>query len=72
VLGVVPGVVGSLQALEALKLLSGVGAPLGQTLLLFDALASSFRSVKLRGRRAGCAACGAGAELHACGGPGTV
>ncbi|KAI8476410.1 MAG: hypothetical protein J3K34DRAFT_516558 [Monoraphidium minutum] len=62
VLGPVPGVMGVLQALEAIKLLSGVGAPLGRTLLLFDGLAGRFTSVKLRARAPGCAACGGGRE----------
>ena len=58
VLGVVPGVMGTLQALEAVKILGGVGEPLAQKLLLFDGLAGRFQTVKLRGRQPGCAACG--------------
>lgn len=58
VLGVVPGVMGTLQALEAIKLVAGVGEPLQRKLLLFDALAARFTSVKLRGRSADCCACG--------------
>ena len=42
--------VGTLQALEAVKLLSGVGEPLSRRLLLVDALAARFHSVKLRAR----------------------
>ncbi len=50
VLGVVPGVMGTLQALEAMKLAAGVGQVLSQRLLIFDALALRFQTVKLRGR----------------------
>ena len=59
VLGPVPGVIGTLQALEAMKILSGVGQPLAGALLLYDALSARFSRVKLRGRRADCFACGA-------------
>lgn len=58
VLGPVPGVVGTLQAVEAVKLLAGVGEPLSRRLLVWDALAGRFHVVKLRPRAAGCAACG--------------
>ncbi|MGH9380455.1 MAG: molybdopterin-synthase adenylyltransferase MoeB [Thermoanaerobaculia bacterium] len=47
VLGVLPGIVGSLQANEALKLLLGVGRPLVGRLLLFDALATGMREVRV-------------------------
>lgn len=47
VLGVLPGVVGSLQAMEAIKLLLGAGEPLIGRLLLFDALAMTFRTLHL-------------------------
>jgi sulfur-carrier protein adenylyltransferase/sulfurtransferase len=56
-LGVLPGVVGTLQATEALKLILGVGDPLVGRLLVFDALALSFREVRLR-RNPGCPVCG--------------
>ncbi len=48
VLGVLPGIVGSAQALEAIKLLLGVGDPLRGRLLVFDALEMSFREFKLQ------------------------
>jgi sulfur-carrier protein adenylyltransferase/sulfurtransferase len=48
VFGVLPGIVGSIQAVEAIKLIAGVGEPLVGRLLLFDALAMSFTTVKLR------------------------
>jgi sulfur-carrier protein adenylyltransferase/sulfurtransferase len=57
VLGVLPGIVGCLQAAEAIKLLLDVGEPLIGRLLLFDALETSFRELKLR-RNVNCPACG--------------
>ncbi len=57
VLGVLPGVVGSIQATEALKLALGIGDPLVGRLLLFDALAASFSEVSLR-RDPSCPVCG--------------
>jgi molybdopterin/thiamine biosynthesis adenylyltransferase/rhodanese-related sulfurtransferase len=57
VLGVLPGVVGLLQATEALKLLLDIGEPLVGRLLTFDALAMRFREVGLP-RDAQCPGCG--------------
>jgi sulfur-carrier protein adenylyltransferase/sulfurtransferase len=57
VLGVLPGVIGSLQASEALKLALGIGEPLVGRLLLFDALAATFAEVKLQ-RDPTCPVCG--------------
>jgi molybdopterin/thiamine biosynthesis adenylyltransferase/rhodanese-related sulfurtransferase len=57
VLGVLPGVIGSLQANEALKLALAIGEPLVGRLLLFDALAAEFSEVKLR-RDPECPVCG--------------
>jgi molybdopterin/thiamine biosynthesis adenylyltransferase/rhodanese-related sulfurtransferase len=57
VLGVLPGIVGSLQANEAIKLLLGIGDPLVGRLLLFDALAMTFMEVNLR-RDPDCPVCG--------------
>jgi sulfur-carrier protein adenylyltransferase/sulfurtransferase len=57
VLGVLPGIIGSLQASEALKLCLGIGEPLVGRLLLFDALATEFSEVKLR-RDPNCPVCG--------------
>jgi molybdopterin/thiamine biosynthesis adenylyltransferase/rhodanese-related sulfurtransferase len=48
VLGVLPGVIGLLQANEAIKLLLGIGEPLTGRLLHFDALAMRFREIRLR------------------------
>jgi molybdopterin/thiamine biosynthesis adenylyltransferase/rhodanese-related sulfurtransferase len=57
VLGVLPGIVGSLQAMETIKLILGIGQPLAGRLLLFDALGMKFRELKLR-RNPDCAVCG--------------
>ncbi|MCJ0975815.1 molybdopterin-synthase adenylyltransferase MoeB [Pseudomonas sp. PS1] len=57
VLGPVVGLVGSLQALEALKVLVGFGEPLVGRLLLVDALTGRFRELKVK-RDPGCAVCG--------------
>ena len=57
VLGVLPGLVGVIQATEAIKLITGIGESLVGRLLLVDALAMAFRTVKLR-RDPGCPACG--------------
>jgi adenylyltransferase/sulfurtransferase len=57
VLGVLPGVIGVIQAIETIKLLLGVGSQLVGRLLLFDALAMSFKEMRLR-RDANCPVCG--------------
>ncbi len=57
VLGVLPGLVGSIQALEAIKWILGVGAPLIGRLLLVDALKLQFREIEVR-RDPACAVCG--------------
>lgn len=57
VLGVLPGIVGLIQANEAIKLILGKGEPLVGRLLLFDALAMKFREVKLK-RDPKCPVCG--------------
>jgi molybdopterin/thiamine biosynthesis adenylyltransferase/rhodanese-related sulfurtransferase len=57
VLGVLPGIVGSLQANEALKLALGIGETLSGRLLLFDALSTEFSEVILR-RDPNCPVCG--------------
>ena len=57
VLGVLPGVVGTIQATEAVKLIIGQGETLVGRLLLFDALAMSFRTLKLK-RDPNCPVCG--------------
>lgn len=57
VLGVLPGVIGTIQATEAIKLLTGIGEPLIGRLLLYDALSMRFRELKLR-RNPNCPVCG--------------
>jgi sulfur-carrier protein adenylyltransferase/sulfurtransferase len=57
VLGVLPGVIGTIQATEAIKLILGVGQPLIGRLLLYDALGMRFRELKLR-RDPACPVCG--------------
>jgi adenylyltransferase/sulfurtransferase len=58
VLGVLPGIVGCLQAMEAIKLIIGQGQPLIGRLLVFDALSIRFRELKLR-KNPECPVCGA-------------
>jgi sulfur-carrier protein adenylyltransferase/sulfurtransferase len=60
VLGVLPGVIGVLEAVEAIKLILGAGEPLAGRLIAYDALATKFRELKLR-RDPGCAYC---ASIH--------
>ena len=60
-LGAIPGVIGSLQAVEALKCLSGVGALLTDVLLTYDGLETEFRPIHAQ-RQPACPACGAGAK----------
>jgi molybdopterin/thiamine biosynthesis adenylyltransferase/rhodanese-related sulfurtransferase len=57
VLGVLPGIVGAIQAAETLKLIIGKGEPLVGRLLLFDALAMRFRELRLR-KNPECPVCG--------------
>ncbi|MGH2610358.1 MAG: ThiF family adenylyltransferase, partial [Tepidiformaceae bacterium] len=57
VLGVLPGIVGSIQALEAIKLILGRGQPLIGRLLLFDALRLQFRELTIE-KDAACPVCG--------------
>jgi sulfur-carrier protein adenylyltransferase/sulfurtransferase len=62
VLGVLPGIVGSIQALEAIKLILDLGDPLRGRLLAYDALETSFRAFKVR-RDPNCPACGENAKI---------
>ena len=57
VLGVLPGIIGSIQALEAIKLILDLGEPLIGRLLTYDAMDESFRTFKVR-RDPACPACG--------------
>jgi adenylyltransferase/sulfurtransferase len=57
VLGVLPGIIGTIQATEAIKLILGVGEPLVGRFLIYDALRMRFRELKLR-RDPECPVCG--------------
>lgn len=57
VLGVLPGIIGSVEAVEAIKLILGIGSPLTGRLLLYDALEAEFREVKVR-KNPDCPVCG--------------
>ena len=57
VLGVLPGIIGSLQAVEAIKLILGLGDPLKGRLLLYDALDGEFRQVNVT-KKSNCPVCG--------------
>src|SRR6516164_3757335 len=63
VLAVLPGIVGSIQAMETIKLLLGRGDNLVGRLLLFDALAMKFRELKLR-KNPDCPMCGQNRTIH--------
>jgi molybdopterin/thiamine biosynthesis adenylyltransferase len=63
VLGVVPGTIGLLQATEAIKLILKIGTPLVGRLLCYDALAASFRELRLT-RDPNCPGCGSRAQFH--------
>ena len=77
VLGVLPGIIGTIQATEALKLILGAGEPLIGRFLVYDALRMRFRELTLR-RDAECPICGDHPTIRElidyeqfCGGPGT-
>jgi molybdopterin/thiamine biosynthesis adenylyltransferase/rhodanese-related sulfurtransferase len=61
VLGVLPGVLGVLQATEALKLVLGIGSSLAGRLVLYDALAARFRELRIAGDPR-CPSCGDGVD----------
>jgi len=63
VLGVLPGIIGTIQALEVIKLIIGQGEPLIGRLLVFDALKMSFRELKLR-KNPDCPICGENPTIH--------
>lgn len=63
VLGAVTGVMGTLQATETLKEILGIGESLSGRLLIWDALASRFRTIRLR-RDPSCALCGPNSRIH--------
>ncbi len=63
VFGVLPGIIGTIQALETIKLLIGIGNPLIGRLLLFDALKLEFRELKLR-KNPDCPVCGSNPTIR--------
>jgi molybdopterin/thiamine biosynthesis adenylyltransferase/rhodanese-related sulfurtransferase len=63
VLGVLPGIIGTLQALEAIKIIIDQGESLVGRLILFDALAMKFREIKLR-KDPNCPMCGDHRSIH--------
>jgi adenylyltransferase/sulfurtransferase len=65
VLGVLPGIIGSLQAMEAIKLLLNIGAPPLGYLICYDALRTSFRRLRLA-RNPECRLCGEAPSIHSC------
>ncbi|MFZ2491693.1 MAG: molybdopterin-synthase adenylyltransferase MoeB [Thermoanaerobaculia bacterium] len=62
VFGVLPGVVGTIQATEAIKVITGAGETLAGRLLLFDALSMSFRQLRVQ-KNAACPLCGPAATI---------
>lgn len=58
VVGAVPGLIGSMQALEALKIAAKIGTSYSQRMLVFDGFEGIFRTVKLRPRMPECVVCG--------------
>ncbi|RWS02620.1 adenylyltransferase and sulfurtransferase MOCS3-2-like protein [Dinothrombium tinctorium] len=58
VIGPVPGMIGTLQALEVIKIAIGIRPSFAGRMLLFDGLDGIFRTVKIRGRKKDCASCG--------------
>jgi adenylyltransferase/sulfurtransferase len=63
VLGVLPGIVGCIQANEAIKLILGIGSPLIGRLLLFNALKMQFRELRLQ-KDPNCPICGPNRTIH--------
>lgn len=63
VLGVLPGIVGALQAAEAIKLIVGIGEPLIGKMMLIDTLRMEFRTVRIR-RNPNCPVCGDNPTIH--------
>ncbi len=64
VLGVLPGIMGLLQANETIKLIIGAGEPLVGRLLLFEALSTQFTTLRVRRDAEGCPVCGDGVDLE--------
>jgi molybdopterin/thiamine biosynthesis adenylyltransferase len=63
VLGVLPGIIGTIQAIEAIKLILGIGKTLIGRLLMYDALKMAFRELRLR-RDPACPLCWENPTIH--------
>lgn len=63
VLGVIPGIIGSMQALEAIKIACGMESSFCQKMLLFDGQEGTFRTIKLRPKQPNCIVCGQRPEI---------
>ncbi|XP_075718653.1 adenylyltransferase and sulfurtransferase MOCS3 isoform X2 [Rhinoderma darwinii] len=64
VLGIVPGILGCMQALEVLKLASGMASSYSGIMLMFDALDGRLRNIRIRGKKSDCAVCGVNSKLQ--------
>ncbi|XP_075123890.1 adenylyltransferase and sulfurtransferase MOCS3 isoform X2 [Leptodactylus fuscus] len=64
VLGIVPGVMGCLQALEVFKLVSGMAPSFSGVMLMFDALDGKFRNIRIRSKKSDCLVCGRNSEFQ--------
>ncbi|CAH2225582.1 adenylyltransferase and sulfurtransferase MOCS3 [Pelobates cultripes] len=62
VLGIVPGIIGSLQALEVLKIASGIPSSYSGVLLMYNALDGRFRNIKIRSKKPDCVVCSDNSE----------
>lgn len=58
VLGVIPGIIGSMEALEAIKIVAGIRPSFAGQMLLFDGMSGTFRTIRIRSRRKDCVSCG--------------
>jgi adenylyltransferase/sulfurtransferase len=63
VFGVLPGIIGAMQAAEVIKILLGLGSPLIGKLLLYDALDQSMQSIKIK-KNPNCRVCGDNPQIH--------
>ena len=64
VIGSIPGIIGSIQALEAQKYITGAGELLTGKMLTFDGLTMRFRTVNFGSPSKGCRVCGEHADIH--------
>lgn len=58
VMGVIPGIIGSMQALETIKIIANIGLPMSCSMLLYDGFRSNVRKVKIRPKQKNCSICG--------------